>query len=82
MSAGRRKLLLVLLLAGLALPAVLDVNIYFLHILNLAWISAIAALGLNVATGITGQIVLGQAALMGIGAYGCALAMTRLHAPW
>lgn len=80
--ANVRKLLVALILAGLALPALLDVNIYVLHVLNLAWISAIAALGLNIATGITGQIVLGQAALMGIGSYGCALAMMRLDAPW
>src|SRR2546423_6556557 len=44
------------------------VNTYWLHVLNLTWIAAIAALGLNLATGVAGQIVLGQAALMGAGA--------------
>lgn len=69
-------------LAALALPIVLDLNSYYLHILNLAWIFAIAALGLQVATGITGQIVLGQAALVGFGAYATALFMMRLSLPW
>ena len=68
--------------AALALPIVLDLNIYYLHVLNLAWIAAIAALGLTVATGITGQIVLGQAALVGLGGYATALFMMRLHLPW
>src|SRR4029453_16992032 len=54
----------------------------WLHVLTLTWVAAIAALGLNVATGITGQIVLGQAALMGVGAYGAGLLMTRAQWPW
>lgn len=70
------------MLAVLVLPIALDLNIYYLHVLNLAWIFAIAALGLQVATGITGQIVLGQAALFGFGAYATALFMMRLSLPW
>jgi branched-chain amino acid transport system permease protein len=77
-----RKVLLVVLLAALALPPFLGLNTYALHVLNLTWISAIAVVGLNIATGITGQIVLGQAALVGIGAYATALAMMRLHWDW
>src|SRR5215217_920805 len=77
-----RKGLLAILLAALALPPFLGANTYYVQVLNLAWISAIAALGLNIATGLTGQIVLGQAALMGLGAYGTALGMTHLHLPW
>ncbi len=72
----------ILVAIALALPMVLDLNTYYLHVLNLAWIAAIAALGLTVATGITGQIVLGQAALVGFGAYGTSLFMMRLHLPW
>ena len=77
-----KPLTLVALIIALALPILLDLNIYYLHVLNLAWIAAIAALGLTVATGITGQIVLGQAALVGFGAYATALAMMRLQLPW
>src|SRR2546423_15722646 len=58
------------------------VNTYWLHVLNLTWIAAIAALGLNLATGVAGQIVLGQAALMGAGAYTCGLLMVKLQWPW
>ncbi|MCC6195349.1 MAG: branched-chain amino acid ABC transporter ATP-binding protein/permease [Burkholderiales bacterium] len=77
-----RKLLVLLILLALALPPLLGVNTYVLHVLNLTWLAAIAVVGLNVATGITGQIVLGQAALVGIGAYTTALLMLRAAAPW
>src|SRR5215210_3465836 len=77
-----RKLLVVLLVLLAALPPLLDVNSYWLHIINVTWVAAIAALGLNLATGLTGQIVLGQAALMGVGAYSAGLLMTRLQWPW
>jgi len=78
-----RKLLLLAILAGFALlPYVGGINTYWLHILNLTWIASIAALGLNIATGMTGQIVLGQAALMGVGAYATGLAVARLSVPW
>ena len=77
-----RSVAWVAVLAALALPIALDLNIYYLHVLNLAWIFAIAALGLQVATGITGQIVLGQAALVGFGAYATALLMMRVSLPW
>ncbi len=77
-----RKTLVVVLLVALALPPLVGVNTYVLHILNLTWLAAIAVVGLNIATGITGQIVLGQAALVGIGAYATAVAMVRWAAPW
>jgi branched-chain amino acid transport system permease protein len=57
-------------------------NVYYLHVLNLALINAIVVVGLNLATGVTGQIVLGQAGLMGIGAYATALLMVRAALPW
>lgn len=83
MNMLARKLLLLGVLAGLAvLPWVGGINTYWLHILNLTWIASIAALGLNIATGMTGQIVLGQAALMGVGAYATGLAVAKLSVPW
>ncbi|MBN8749567.1 MAG: ATP-binding cassette domain-containing protein, partial [Variovorax sp.] len=83
MNMFARKLLLLAILAGFAvLPWVGGINTYWLHILNLTWIASIAALGLNIATGMTGQIVLGQAALMGVGAYATGLAVARLALPW
>ena len=77
-----RKLLLAVCIVALALPPLIGVNGYALHVLNLAWIAAIAALGLNIVTGVAGQIVLGQAALMGVGAYATALPIVHLGLPW
>jgi len=79
---SRKLLLLGILLFVAALPWAAGLNSYWVHILNLTWIAAIAALGLNLATGMTGQIVLGQAALMGVGAYATGLAMLRWTMPW
>lgn len=78
----RKLLLAALIVAFGALPWVVQMNTYWVHILNLTWIAAIAALGLNLATGMTGQIVLGQAALMGVGAYATGLAIARWSLPW
>jgi branched-chain amino acid transport system permease protein len=77
-----RKLLVALLVLLAALPPLMNVNSYWLHIINVTWVAAIAALGLNLAIGLTGQIVLGQAALMGVGAYSAGLLMTRVQWPW
>ena len=79
----QRKIILLVLLLALAVgPLVGGLDGYWLHVLNLTWVAAIAALGVTVATGMTGQIVLGQAALMGVGAYATALAMLRWNLAW
>jgi branched-chain amino acid transport system permease protein len=49
---------------------------------NLVGVMAIGALGLNILTGYTGQISLGHAAFMGVGAYATAVAATRLGLPF
>ena len=53
---------------------------YLLYLANLVGIFAIAALGLNILTGFTGQISLGHAAFVGVGAYATAIVATRLRA--
>lgn len=56
------------LLASLALyPFV--ANLYWLFLACLICINIISATGLNILTGYTGQVSLGQAAFMGVGAY-------------
>jgi branched-chain amino acid transport system permease protein len=65
----------VLVLAGIALPQVL--NGYWTTNLILASTYAIATLGLTVVLGYTGQISLAQGAFYGIGAYVVALLTTR-----
>src|SRR5205807_9550374 len=45
---------------------------YWLDVLNRTAIAVVAAMGLNILTGFTGQISLGNAAFMAIGAYSTA----------
>ncbi|MFV0412819.1 MAG: branched-chain amino acid ABC transporter permease, partial [Oscillospiraceae bacterium] len=49
------------------------VNAYYLGMLNLACINIVAAVGLNMVTGLLGQLVLGHAGFMLVGAYTAAL---------
>jgi len=61
--------------AGSVLSAAGAVNMYWIQIFQLACITAVSALGLNVIYGFTGLFSLGHAAFYGIGAYGAALLM-------
>jgi branched-chain amino acid transport system permease protein len=75
------KLLLAILAAAvLALPAITRDG-YIIQLLNIAILNAIVVLGLNFATGWTGQINFGQAAFYGLGAYTTAIA-TKAGLPW
>ncbi len=82
LSMTARKVILLALLAAMLLPPLVGTNAYVLQVLNLSFIYAIAALGVTLVTGVTGMVVLGQAALMGFGAYSTGLAMTMLGLPW
>ncbi len=55
---------------------------YVLYILNTIGIYAIAAVGLNLLIGFTGQISLGHGAFFGVGAYSVAILTTRLGLPF
>jgi branched-chain amino acid transport system permease protein len=55
---------------------------YLLYILNTIGIYAIAAVGLNLLIGFTGQISLGHGAFFGVGAYAGAILATRLSFPF
>lgn len=55
---------------------------YVFTVLTMLLISAISVLGLNVILGYAGQISLGHAAFMGIGAYASALLATKAHLPF
>jgi len=68
---------MVALLAGFAAAPFL-ISDYNLRILVLALQSAIAVIGLSLAFGWAGLIQLGQAAFIGVGAYGSAIASMRL----
>lgn len=54
---------------------------YWLTILNLMGIAAIGAIGLNILTGFTGLISLGQGAFLAVGAYASGILISRLHWP-
>ena len=60
---------LVPLAAAVALPWLASGNDYVLSVLTLAYIYAVAGLGLNLITGYTGQLNLAHAGFMAIGAY-------------
>ncbi|MGA2330918.1 MAG: branched-chain amino acid ABC transporter permease [Syntrophales bacterium] len=55
---------------------------YFLHVMNMVGIASIAAIGLNILIGYTGQISLGHGAFIGVGAYAAAILATSVNAPF
>jgi branched-chain amino acid transport system permease protein len=55
---------------------------YLISILIEAGIAVIACHGLNLLTGFTGQISLGQAAFMGVGAYACSILINQAGVPF
>jgi branched-chain amino acid transport system permease protein len=71
---------LIAIVAALVIPA-LTHDGYVIQLLNIAMLNAIVVLGLNFATGWTGQINFGQAAFYGLGAYTTAIA-TKAGLPW
>lgn len=66
------------ILAVILLGLPLIVGTYLTYILNIIGIFLIGSLGLNILTGFTGQISLGHAAFMGVGAYAAANISTTL----
>jgi len=55
---------------------------YLLFMANLAGITIIGAVGLNILTGFAGQISLGHAAFIGVGGYTAAILSTRFNLPF
>ena len=53
-------------------------NAYLLYVANMIGFAIIAAIGLNILTGFTGQISLGHAAFAGVGGYTSAILITKL----
>src|SRR6185369_13476109 len=67
------------LLMGEALQGILgQINPYILQIIVNIGIGIVLALGLNVITGLTGQLSLGHAAFMSVGAFASALLTIKL----
>ncbi len=72
--------LAVLLVFLVVFPLLADA--YMLYVANLIGFAIIAAVGLNLLTGYTGQISLGHAAFVGVGGYSAAILITRFGAPF
>ena len=83
-SARRRAVRPVTLLVVAALIVLpwVEPDKFTLHILSLIAIASIAAMGLQVLLGYSGQLSIGQAAFYGIGAYTSALLTARLGVPF
>src|SRR5262249_42189797 len=76
----QKILVLLILFLALLLPA--GSSKFFVHLLNLCFLAAIGALGLMILTGYCGQISLGHAAFLAIGAYTTAILTLNVEAPF
>jgi branched-chain amino acid transport system permease protein len=54
---------------------------YYFRVASLVWVSAFAAIGLNILMGQAGQVSLGHAGFFGVGAYAVAIGPTHLGMP-
>lgn len=70
-----------LLLLALVLPLFVTNN-YYLHVINLAGIYTLITLGLNLLSGYTGQVSMGQAGFFAIGTYTAALLALNFNMPF
>lgn len=82
MQPKNRKALLLTLIAAFAvtLPLVAS-NGYFIHLLVMALVYGVVAMGLNILTGYTGKLSLGHAGFFGVGAYVSALLSIKAGIP-
>jgi branched-chain amino acid transport system permease protein len=70
----------VIVLFAVVLP--LSIHEYYLSVINLVLIAVVGALGLNILVGYTGQISVGHAAFMSVGAYTAANLAVKLGLPF
>lgn len=77
---GRKFLLIAaaLIVAAAILHFTRQLNSYFLGVINLTLVNAIAAIGLVMLSGVAGQISLGTAGLVAVGAYSTGMLMVHL----
>lgn len=77
---GRTAVLLGMVILFAIVPFV--TGPYMLYVINIIGITSIAAIGLNILVGFTGQISLGHGAFVGVGAYAGAIMATSLSLPF
>ena len=73
---------MLLLLFVVLFTAPLYFNNYWLSVLNLIGITIVAAVGLNILTGYCGQLSIGHAGFIAVGAYTSAVLTNRLELPF
>jgi branched-chain amino acid transport system permease protein len=76
-----RWMTLVILAAVIVILPFVFPSAYYFRVAALVWVSALAALGLNILMGQAGQVSLGHAGFFGIGAYGAAVGPAHLSLP-
>lgn len=76
-----RWTVLAVLAAVIALLPFVFPSAYYFRVAALVWVSALAAVGLNVLMGQAGQVSLGHAGFFGIGAYAVAIGPAHLGVP-
>jgi branched-chain amino acid transport system permease protein len=76
-----RLVTLVVLVAVIALLPLVFPSSYYFRVAALVWVSALAAVGLNILMGQAGQVSLGHAAFFGIGAYAVAIGPAHVGVP-
>ncbi|MBQ6384561.1 MAG: branched-chain amino acid ABC transporter permease [Lachnospiraceae bacterium] len=82
-AKNNKNLLKYLIVAAIVIIVpLITPNMYIMQIINLIGIYMILGTGINVLTGYTGQLSLGQAAFFGVGAYTTALMNTRAGLPF
>ena len=82
MKKSLRRYILITLAAGAAAGLLFYSQTYMLAIFSRLLIFAIAAIGLNILAGMAGQISIGHAAFMAIGAYTTAFLSQRFSVPF
>lgn len=78
---GHRYWTLFILATVVALLPLIFPTSYYLRVASLVWVSAFAAIGLNILMGQAGQVSLGHAGFFGIGGYAVAIGPAHLGMP-
>jgi branched-chain amino acid transport system permease protein len=78
--AYQKVLVALILIVAVLLPFVS--SSFFIHLLSLSFLAAIGALGLMLLTGFCGQISLGHAAFLAVGAYTTVILSVHVGAPF
>ena len=78
---GHRHWTLIIIAALIALLPLIFPTSYYLRVASLVWVSAFAAIGLNILMGQAGQVSLGHAGFFGIGGYAVAIGPAHLGVP-